>query len=121
MTDTGQILTSGKNVDSSIFNKIKELYRNPLLEDPFQVFGKILQGEDNAKDGVMIFTGVDPDARLFRFAISGLSGETSETENPLTHEKVILHKTLIVEYEIPGEAIGIDPHPQLKSKKWVMR
>jgi len=121
MTDTGQLITSGKGVDNAIFNKLKELYKNPFLVSPFQILGKILQGQDNAKDGVAIFTGVDADARNFRILVSGLSGETADVENPVTHKTVVLHKTLVLEYQIPGEAIGIDPQPQLKSKQWVMK
>jgi len=121
LTDTGQIIQGGKAVDYSVFEAIKTLYKSQFLEDPFQIFGKLLQGEDNAKDGVAIFTGVDAEARKFRIAVSGLSGETAEVESPVTHQKVVLHKTLILEYDVPGEAIGIAPQPQFKGKKWVMK
>jgi hypothetical protein len=121
LTDTGQIITSGKTGANTAFDDIKKLYNNPLLDSPIQVLGKILQGDDNAKDSVAIFANVDSDARIFKFQISGLSGETQEVENPLTHEKVLLHKTLVLEYEIPGAAIGIEPHPQFRSSTWVMR
>ena len=121
LTDSGQIITAGKGVDASVYKEIQQLYKNPLLEDPFQILGKILQGEDNAKDGVIVFTGVDTEARDFRIAISGLSGDTAEVTNPLTNEKVVLHKSLMLHYSIPGEAINIDPRPQFKGKKWVLR
>lgn len=121
LTDTGQIIASGKEGANDAFEAIKELYANSLMVSPIQVISKLLQGVDNAKDSVVIFANVDKDARVFKLEVSGISGETAEVENPLTHEKVILHKTLVVEYEIPGEAIGIDPHPQLKSTTWVMK
>jgi len=121
MTDTGQIVKAGKGVDDSIFRQIKELYKNPLMEGPVDILGKILQGEDNAKDGVAIFAGVDADARTFRFMVGGISGETSPVLDPVTKEKVVLHKTLVLEYLIPGESIGAAPQPQFKSKKWVMK
>ncbi len=121
MTDTGQIIKAGKGVDDSIFTQIQKLYKNPLLESPVDILGKILQGEDNAKDGVAIFTGVDPGARDFRFMVGGISGETAPVLDPVTHQKVVLHKTLVLDYAIPGQAIDIAPQPQFKSRTWVMK
>lgn len=121
LTDTGQILTSGKNGANAAYDDIKQLYKGTLMDSPIQILGKLLQGEDNAKESVAVFAGVDADARIYKLQVSGLSGDTAVVENPLTKEKVILRKTLVVTYEIPGQAIGIDPQPQLKSTTWVMR
>jgi hypothetical protein len=104
-----------------VFNKIKELYKSDLLLSPTAIYGKLLQGEDNAKDGVIIFSDIDPAARDFRLFVAGLSGETAEVKNPLTGKPVILQKTLELDYNIPGEAIGIDPHSQLRATHWVMK
>ena len=66
-------------------SKIKELYADKLmLFPPTDILGKLLQGEDNAKDGVVVFGDVDADARDFQVCISGLSGETAEVMNPIT-------------------------------------
>lgn len=121
LTDTGAAQVAFKDVDRKIFPKIKELYKNALLESPTGILGKLLQGEDNAKDGVIIFTNLDPDARTFKIFVSGLSGETAEVKNPVTDKPVVLQKTLVLEYNVPGQAIGIDPQPQLKSTTWVMK
>ncbi|MEI8196674.1 MAG: hypothetical protein WCI73_12250 [Phycisphaerae bacterium] len=121
LTDTGQILTSGKNGANAAYDDIKKLYKGTLMDSPIQILGKLLQGDDNAKESVAIFTGVETDARIYKFQVSGLSGDTAAVENPLTHEKVVLRKTLVVTYEIPGQAIGIDPQPQIKSTTWVMK
>lgn len=121
MTDTGQVQTAFKDVPSEVFTKIKELYKNPLLLSQNNILGKLLQGEDNAKDGVLIFSNVDPNARDFQVFVSGLSGETAEVQNPVTHQPAVLQKTLILDYSVPGEAIDINPQPHLKSVRWVMK
>jgi hypothetical protein len=121
MTDTGQVTEAFKNVPNAVFEKVKELYKNPLLLSPNNILGKLLQGDDNAKDGVIIFGDVDPNGREFQIFVSGLSGETAEVKNPVTHESVILQKTLLLDYSVPGQAIGINPQPRLTSVHWVMK
>jgi hypothetical protein len=81
----------------------------------------LLQGEDNAKDGVIIFTDIDSEARNFQLFVSGLSGETAEVKNPVTGKPVILQKTLELDYNVPGQAIGIQPRSELRAVKWVMK
>jgi len=121
LSDTGQVVDGNRGVKREIFEKIKALYANPLMLSPFDVFGPILQGEDNAKDSVVIFAGVEGDTRTVRLCVSGLSGETTEVPDPVTGKIVVLHKTLVLDYDLPGEQIGIDPQPRLKYKHWVMK
>lgn len=120
MADTGQLLPADQQADA-VFKKIKELYRSEFMQSPIEILGKIRQGEDNAKEGVVIFTGLDADARNVRIFISGLTGDTTEVKNPVTGKTVILQKTLVLEYDLPGQAIGIDIQPQGKIPYWVMR
>ncbi len=120
MTDTGQLLQSETQADN-VYKKVKALYKAEFMLSPIDIFGKLRQGEDNAKEGVAIFTGVDADARNFKIFVSGTTGDTAEVKNPLTGKTEILHKTLVLEYDIPGQAIGIDIQPQPKMPYWVMR
>ncbi len=119
--DSGQSVEAFKGVPNDVFRKIKELYKNSLMQSPTGIYGKLLQGEDNAKDGVIIFTDVDADSRNFKLFVEGLSGETAEVKNPVTGQPVILQKTLELDYNVPGEAIGIDPVSQLRAAIWVMK
>jgi hypothetical protein len=121
MTDTGQVQEAFKDVPKEVFTRIKELYKNPLLESPNNIVGKLLQGEDNAKDGVVVFGDIDADARDFQIFMSGLSGETAEVKNPTTGKTTVLQKTLVLDYNIPGQAINIAPQPQYKGSHWVMK
>ena len=121
VTDTGQATEAFKNVPNSVFEQVKALYKNPLLLSPNNILGRLLQGDDNAKDGVIIFSDIDPNGRQFQIFVSGLSGETAEVKNPVTNESVILQKTLILDYNVPGQAIGINPQPKLAGAHWVMK
>ncbi|HEY4330421.1 MAG TPA: hypothetical protein VGN88_11850 [Phycisphaerae bacterium] len=121
VADTGTALAAFKDVPNDVFEKIKTLYKNPLMQSPTNIYGKLLQGDDNAKDGVIIFSALDPDARNFRIFVSGLSGETAEVPNPATKKPAILQKTLELDYNLPGQAIGIDPVSKLTATTWVMK
>jgi hypothetical protein len=120
-TDTGEVIEGFKDVPKGVFEKIKGMSNNEMLMSPTAILGKLLQGEDNAKDGVMIFTAPTTDARNYSVYVSGLSGETAEVKNPVTGQNSILQKTLVMDYNVPGQAIGIDPHPELKATRWVMK
>ena len=118
---TGTAVTALIAVPAPVFDKIKSLYNNPYLLSPTNIDGKLLQGDDNAKDGVAIFPALDPEARDFRVFVMGLSGETSEVINPVTKQPKIIQKTLELDYNIPGQAIAVDPQPKLLATKWVMK
>ncbi|MFW6145782.1 MAG: hypothetical protein ACOC7R_00445 [Planctomycetota bacterium] len=137
-TDTGQILLGSEGIYPSVFAAIKERHNNPYLEDLARISGRILQGEDNARDGVAIFRDFDQAARTIDVFIGGLSGETAVVDLPReigltetdirgrTTEKrtgrIVLHKTLQLTYEIPGEAEARLLTPmRLVRKGWVMR
>ena len=121
VADTGQVSAGFKDDHNLVFDKIKKLYNNKFLLSPSNIFGKLLQGEDNAKDGVVIFPALDTDARKFQLFVTGLSGETAEVKNPVSGKPVILQKTLELDYNVPGQAIDITPHARLDMTKWVMK
>ena len=137
-TDTGKVYRAGKHVPSEVFHAIQSRHNNPLLMSMAGITGPLLQGEDNAKDGVAIWPDIDPKARAFDIFIAGLSGERVEIKLPVPTkvtvigkdgkpiEKVtntaILSKTLHLQYRLPGEPAG-RANLVLKpiKKEWVMR
>jgi hypothetical protein len=121
LSESGVVTHEIKNVPAPVFAKIKALYSNPLMLSPVNIDGKLLQGEDNAKDSVAVFPALDADSRNFKVFVMGLSGETSEVTNPATKQPVLLQKTLELDYNIPGQAINIAPEPKLLVTKWVMK
>jgi hypothetical protein len=137
-TDTGQIIRAGENVNPVVFDYIKKIENNPLLEDLIAMTGKLLQGEDNARDGVAIFKNFDPKAAKFDIFISGLSGEIAQVNlpNPVEVQQInaqgeletVQTKTVLLSRTLHlGYAIGTEARDRIQSKvkflveKWVMR
>ena len=137
-TDNGQILRAGQQVPTAVFKAVKQLYNDPLMKDMTAMTGKLLQGEDNAKEGVAIWRDFDPKAGGFDIFIGGLSGESAEIKLPTTIKVVelaadgeektvetdtaIITKTLDLQYGVPGEAAARNhATPKLLDRRWVMR
>ncbi len=137
-TDTGQVITAGSGVSVSAFDAIQARHNNPLLKDALAMTGKLLQGADNAKDGVAIFRDIDRKARAFDMFVGGISGESVRTTLPtpvvveksnmrgervrVSTDKILLHKTLHLSYKLPGEADArTSQTPKRLKRTWVMR
>ena len=121
-TDQGNIITAGKGVPPDVFPAIKQLLGNPLLEHPLQVSGRILIGEDHAKESVAIWPVFAGDVDEMSIFITGLSGETQTIKHPITGEDIPLRKTCRLVYHTPGT--GANPQRQSikrRTKDWVMR
>ncbi len=121
MADNGKILAPVAAVAPRLFKKIKAVSASPFLINPMLIAGRLLQGADNAKQSVVVFTNLPPMARGFRVFVSGLSGETAVQKDPITGRNIVLHKTLVLHYWIPGHAIHMTPKPMLLGHKWVMK
>ncbi len=131
MTDNFKITPAGRHVRRPVFYAIRNLYENtiPLLEQESQVTGPILLGIDNARDSVAIFEEFDPNALSAKIFISGLSNETVKVDLPAPIKKddkiikdVLLRKTLMLEYRIPGDIYSPEKRVMLyRDRKWIMR
>jgi hypothetical protein len=122
LTDGGDLMQANRGVAPTVFKAIKTYLDNPLLESPTQIVGKILQGKDNARDGVAIWPVPDHDVDMLRIFFGGLSGEVHEVADPNTGEKHLLRKTLMVEFQTPGDRAHLASKPYLKKKQdWVVR
>jgi len=128
VTDTAKVYPSDVSVSPLVFQAIKRRHRatHPFLLDSVQIVGKLLQGEDNAKEGVAIWPQFDPQANRVTIYVSGLSGETRIVENPaydptrpetellklpdgprieqtVNPRYFVLRKTLAIRYSLPGD------------------
>lgn len=121
-TDQGDIAVAGKNVPAGVFDAIKQSLGNKLLESPVRVVGRLLQGEDNARESVAIWPAFDHDIDEMSIFISGIDGETEVIKHPLTGDNVTVVKTLMASYNLPGtggrlQEQAVVPH----GETWVMR
>ncbi|MBN1765023.1 MAG: hypothetical protein JW860_07180 [Sedimentisphaerales bacterium] len=131
LTDSLKLYQAGDNVRRPVYNAIRDLYPStiPLLEHEDQVSGKILIGEDNARDSVAIFEDFDPNATHVKIFISGLSNETTTVDYPGgidldtgKPKKVLLRKSLMLEYRVPGDQYNPQDRVMLyHSRNWIMR
>lgn len=122
LTDTGDILDSGDGVSPYVTEQIMKLLDNELLEQQNQIIGDLLQGQEHARDGLVIWPAEDLNVNEMSLFIAGLSGETARVVNPATDETKVLRKTLQRDYLIPGsaaargsEAVG------LVGQSWILR
>lgn len=121
-TDQGDILDAGVGVPPHVFEAIKKKLGNPLLESPNEVIGRLLQGNDFAKESVAIWRHPGHDIDQVRIFASGFSGETVRVANPVTRDTVVLRKTWMQVFELPGTLESIDRATVLPGPiSWVMR
>ncbi len=121
-SDRGDIVTAGKNVPVDVFQTIKKETGNTLLESPALVVGKLLQGEDFAKESVAIWPALDHHVAHISIFVAGLSGETATVKDPVTGQKVMLVKTLMLNYDTPGQTSSPQFKPVVPAgQQWVMR
>jgi hypothetical protein len=130
MTDTFELIPSGKNMPVGIFEQIKKRHKSsyPFLELLEQASNKILQGEDNAKDLAIIWPDFDAKAKSIKIFIGGLSNETAIISHPIERDengrpkRVFLRKTLELNYDIGGDpAFRSEARLEFKDKRWIMR
>ncbi len=125
-TDAGDVVRSGRDVPFAVTREIMARLNNPVLEDQIGIVGTLLRGEENAKEGVVIWAA--PTVQLAELTVyaAGFSGETATVKvpNPETgqEEQKVLRKTLAMKYRAQGDMIAKDPGPlEPFDTRWIMR
>lgn len=130
MTDTFEVVPACANVPPLAIERIKERHRSryPLLESLSSVGNRILQGEDNAKDILVVWPDFDLRAESFSVFFTGLSNETAAVNHPVAVDasgqpvRVFLRKTLELDYAFRGDPVLRNSVEVVyKGKNWVMR
>jgi len=126
-TDKGEIIRAGRHVPREATQELIRRLDNVFLEDQINILGKLQQGEENAKEGLIVWPINDVTVDEVVVYAAGFSGETDtlEWEDPETGEmiKVILHKTYEQRFATPGT---IDPNSGVSyapkgRPRWIMR
>lgn len=125
VSDSGEIQRAGRHVPAEVTKDILARLDNPFMQDQVSIVGVLLQGESNAKEGVVIWPVTTSRMSDLSIFAAGFSGETRPVElknDEGTVTKVLLRKTLMLSYQPPGELreMGSTPIPLLE-KQWVMR
>lgn len=130
LTDTFQLITAGNGTPDEVFDAIKRRHNStyPFLELLEKTSNKLLVGEDNAKDIVIVWPDFDPQAKSIKIFISGLSNEIALVNHPLqkledgSPVKVFLRKTLELDYDLGGDpTFRNDAKLDYTAKSWIMR
>lgn len=136
VTGDGKVIRSDKKVPSAVFDEIKKRERKSSLEPLEKISGRLLLGEDQARDGVAIWP--EPSTRMgtFDIYVGGLSGESifmkdgeevavkdwTKTSDEDRKKLKTLYRTLHLTYQIPGDEIKPEEDIVLpKGDEWVMR
>lgn len=133
LADDGRVIRSDRDIPSEVLETIRIREKARSLQSVTEIAGVLRIGEDQAKDGVAIWPEPNPRMGLFSIFVGGLSGEAAvlkdEAGRVVTkagadgkEEPVILHRTLELEYHMPGD----DRYPgqdevHVDGQKWVMR
>jgi len=121
-TDEGDLITANAEVSNKVFKAIQERENAPLLVTPIKVLGRLLLGEDQARESVAIWPVFDHAVGRVDIFISGLSGETVRFVPPGAEESIVMRKTLMLKYRMPGAPRRIqDRYLELLDTEWVMR
>ncbi len=121
-TDDGDVIRSSRDVPRSVYTALLARIQNPFLVDEIDVQGMIGQGDDQAKEGLVVWPATDLTVDEVSVYAAGFSGETQTVVRPDNGQTVLLRKTLMDRHAVPGE---IDPalNPTLDrtEERWILR
>ena len=121
-TDAGEILPAGKDVPSYVVEDLLELLGNQFLEGQNEIIGDLLQGRENAREGLVIWPARNIGVNEMSLFVSGISGETARVKNPITQSDIVLRKSLQRDYLIRGDATARGSEPiEVVSEQWILR
>lgn len=119
-TDFGGISVSGEDVPRRVMLDLQELLGNDLLE--IDLIGDLYQGEENAREGLVVWKAKSLEVTEMSVFIAGISGETARVRNPISGDIVLMRKTLQRDYLVPGDPLarGSDP-AEVVGDRWILR
>jgi hypothetical protein len=125
-TSDGAVARSGRGVPFEVNRQLMERLQNPFLQEQVTMLGLLLQGDENAKEGLIVWPASTLDVDRLTVYFSGFSGETAtiEVPDPRTREpmRVVLRKTLAVNFGVAGILDPNDGRPiPVIDQRWIMR
>lgn len=125
-TENGDVRRAGRDVSAEVTRRIVADLENKEILDQISIVGMLLQGEENAKEGVVVWPADGLHLSEVSVYAAGFSGETRQVPmfSPKSGEqvKVMLRKTLMLRYQPPGELRDMAGKPiELVEQRWIMR
>jgi hypothetical protein len=121
-TEDGKLVRSGRGVPSAVTKTLLTQLRNPFLLDQIGAVGLLLQGEENAREGLIVWQADNLEVDEVTIFASGFSGETTTYNRPDTGEPVLLRKTLMLRHATPGDIAVLGDRPLSRvQQRWIMR
>ncbi len=121
-TGDGQTLRSGRDVPQAVTNELLASAQDPFMQDQISIIDELLQGEENAKRGIIVWPLKELSPAKVTIYAAGFSGETKTVESPDGKQKFVLRKTLMLDFDTPGSLLGQKSQPiPVRSKNWIMR
>lgn len=118
----GNVAKSGRDVPAAVTRQIMERTQNAFMQDQIGVIGELMQGRENARDGVVIWpVGSLRPSRVTVYA-AGFSGETKTVPSPSGKDSFVLRKTLQLDFQPPGDMSGMASKTlDTVGRAWIMR
>jgi hypothetical protein len=121
-TDEGDLLRSGRGVPREAVEQIMGMLRNDLLLDEIRVQGPLLQGDENAREGLVVWPCEDYSIDEVTVFAAGFSGENALVRRPDNGETVLLRKSKMLRHAVPGDLnVGSDDPLARTLERWIMR
>lgn len=121
-TDNGHVVRAGRDVPHAVVQTLLRRIDNPLLQDDLSVQGRLLQGEENAREGLVVWEAPDITAGEYTVFAMGFSGETKTIARPDNGKDVVLRKTLMLVHQGTGR---LDPASgralNRVQERWILR
>lgn len=102
--DRGQLLDAGKGVPTRVTKVLLDKAGTEFTQDQYQILGPILVGEENAKDGLVVFPSLDPEITEITMFVGGVSSKIRREPDAVTGEPQTQRRVLRIEFHVPGEA-----------------
>ncbi len=104
-TGEGDVIRSGRDVPQLVTESLLKSTQNLYIQDQISIIGDMLQGEENARDGIVVWNAVDLNPEQVTVYVAGLSGETATVTAGDGKQKFTLRKTMQVDFSSPGDLV----------------
>lgn len=125
-TEQGDLVRPGREVPAAVTEEILRRLDNPFLKDQISVIGQIQQGEENAKEGLVIWAAPTIKPGGISIYCKGFSGETKTLDIPNKATgnvvRITLSKQYMLRFATPGELDPSESAPlPVAERRWIMR